>query len=221
MPPRHARALRQSLSATSHGTGSTRRTPRSSATHRASSRRSEMRIGSARRRCGCRCTAASRRSSTSRTSRSSRGVRRATRADTRRLLSIRGDRPFVLASFGGYGLDLPFDVDRQREGSRDLVASRRRPPRSSLPGSGRRRRRRRHEARATASCPSAWPTARRCSTRRAATSFSTHCFRRGNAAPAPLPLHAAGGSTVRTLARTTSTRCSRKPPARTRAHRRG
>jgi len=38
------------------------------------------------------------------------------RADTRRLLSIPDDRPSVLASFGAYGLDLPFDDIARREG---------------------------------------------------------------------------------------------------------
>ncbi len=44
-------------------------------------------------------------------------ARRSTRdrADTRRRLGIAGDRPFVLASFGGYGLDVPFDDIARRE----------------------------------------------------------------------------------------------------------
>jgi len=37
------------------------------------------------------------------------------REDTRRLLGIPGDRPFVLASFGGYGVDIPFDEAAHRE----------------------------------------------------------------------------------------------------------
>ncbi len=39
-------------------------------------------------------------------------ARRSTRdrAETRRLLGLRDDRPIVLASFGGYGLDLPLDA---------------------------------------------------------------------------------------------------------------
>jgi len=44
-------------------------------------------------------------------------ARRASRApeDTRRILGIPGDRPFVLASFGGYGLDVPYDEIARRE----------------------------------------------------------------------------------------------------------
>jgi L-arabinokinase len=37
------------------------------------------------------------------------------RAETRRLMHVTGDRPFVLASFGGYGLDIPFDEIARRE----------------------------------------------------------------------------------------------------------
>ena len=37
------------------------------------------------------------------------------RDDTRRLMNIAGDRPFVLASFGGYGLDIAFDKIARRE----------------------------------------------------------------------------------------------------------
>jgi len=37
------------------------------------------------------------------------------RAETRRLMHVAGDRPFVLASFGGYGLDIPFDEIARRE----------------------------------------------------------------------------------------------------------
>jgi len=37
------------------------------------------------------------------------------RGDTRRAMNIPGDRPFVLASFGGYGLDIAFDDIAQRE----------------------------------------------------------------------------------------------------------
>ena len=42
-------------------------------------------------------------------------ARRSTRdpADTRRQLGIAGDRPVVLASFGGYGVDLPVDTLRR------------------------------------------------------------------------------------------------------------
>ena len=42
-------------------------------------------------------------------------ARRSTRdpADTRRQLGIAGDRPVVLASFGGYGVDLPIDTLRR------------------------------------------------------------------------------------------------------------
>jgi UDP:flavonoid glycosyltransferase YjiC (YdhE family) len=36
-------------------------------------------------------------------------------AETRRILDIPGDRPFVLASFGGYGLDIPYDEIARRE----------------------------------------------------------------------------------------------------------
>ena len=45
-------------------------------------------------------------------------ARRATRsrADTRRVMAIPDDRPFVLASFGGYGLDIPFEDIARREG---------------------------------------------------------------------------------------------------------
>jgi L-arabinokinase len=45
-------------------------------------------------------------------------ARRSTRnrADTHRLLSIPDDHPSVLASFGAYGLDLPFDDIARREG---------------------------------------------------------------------------------------------------------
>jgi len=45
-------------------------------------------------------------------------ARRSTRSrnDTRRLMNIPGDRPFALASFGGYGLDIPFDEIARREG---------------------------------------------------------------------------------------------------------
>jgi UDP:flavonoid glycosyltransferase YjiC (YdhE family) len=44
-------------------------------------------------------------------------ARRSTRRrdETRRVMNIRGDRPFVLASFGGYGLDIPFDEIARRE----------------------------------------------------------------------------------------------------------
>jgi L-arabinokinase len=44
-------------------------------------------------------------------------ARRASRApeETRRMLRIPGDRPFVLASFGGYGLDIPYDEIARRE----------------------------------------------------------------------------------------------------------
>src|SRR5205085_1228793 len=35
--------------------------------------------------------------------------------ETRRIMKIPGDRPFVLASFGGYGLDVPFDEIARRE----------------------------------------------------------------------------------------------------------
>jgi len=44
-------------------------------------------------------------------------ARRSTRAreETRRLLNIPGDRPFVLASFGGYGVDVPFDAIAHRQ----------------------------------------------------------------------------------------------------------
>ena len=44
-------------------------------------------------------------------------ARRSTRGrvDTRRTLNIPDDRPFVLASFSGYGLDLPFDDIARRE----------------------------------------------------------------------------------------------------------
>ena len=37
------------------------------------------------------------------------------REETRDLLNIPGDRPFVLASFGGYGLDIPYDEIARRE----------------------------------------------------------------------------------------------------------
>ena len=37
------------------------------------------------------------------------------REDTRRMMHIPGDRPFVLASFGGYGLDIAFDEIARRE----------------------------------------------------------------------------------------------------------
>ncbi len=45
-------------------------------------------------------------------------ARRSTRSrdETRRVMKISGDRPFVLASFGGYGLDIPFAEIAQREG---------------------------------------------------------------------------------------------------------
>lgn len=44
-------------------------------------------------------------------------ARRSTRSrgDTRRLMNIAGDRRFVLASFGGYGLDIPFEEIARRE----------------------------------------------------------------------------------------------------------
>ena len=44
-------------------------------------------------------------------------ARRSTRerADTRQILNIPGDRPFVVASFSGYGLDVPFDDIARRE----------------------------------------------------------------------------------------------------------
>ena len=37
------------------------------------------------------------------------------RGETRRLLNVPDDRPFVLASFGGYGLDVPYDEIARRE----------------------------------------------------------------------------------------------------------
>ncbi len=37
------------------------------------------------------------------------------REDTRRVMNIPADRPFVLASFGGYGLDIAFDEIARRE----------------------------------------------------------------------------------------------------------
>jgi hypothetical protein len=37
------------------------------------------------------------------------------RGETRQLMRIPADRPFVLAAFGGYGLDLPFDEIARRE----------------------------------------------------------------------------------------------------------
>jgi UDP:flavonoid glycosyltransferase YjiC (YdhE family) len=45
-------------------------------------------------------------------------ARRSTRGrkDTRQLMRIPGDRPFVLASFGGYGVDIPFEEIARREG---------------------------------------------------------------------------------------------------------
>lgn len=44
-------------------------------------------------------------------------ARRSTRSrdETRKSMHIAGDRPFALASFGGYGLDLPFDAIARRE----------------------------------------------------------------------------------------------------------
>jgi len=44
-------------------------------------------------------------------------ARRSTRSrdDTRRVMNVPGDRPFVLASFGGYGLAIPFDEIARRE----------------------------------------------------------------------------------------------------------
>jgi hypothetical protein len=44
-------------------------------------------------------------------------ARRSTRSrnETRRALGIPGDRPFVLASFGGYGLDIPFEEIARRD----------------------------------------------------------------------------------------------------------
>ena len=56
------------------------------------------------RRYGCRCMAASRRCATSWTCRLSPGSRSRTPADTRARLGLPLDRPLVLLSFGGYGL---------------------------------------------------------------------------------------------------------------------
>jgi UDP:flavonoid glycosyltransferase YjiC (YdhE family) len=44
-------------------------------------------------------------------------ARRSTRSrdDTRRLMNIPADRPFALASFGGYGVDVPFEAIGERE----------------------------------------------------------------------------------------------------------
>lgn len=44
-------------------------------------------------------------------------ARRSTRSsgETRRLMNVPGDRPFALASFGGYGVDVPFDAIADRE----------------------------------------------------------------------------------------------------------
>ena len=44
-------------------------------------------------------------------------ARRSARAreETRRMLNVPGDRPFVLASFGGYGLDVAYDEIARRE----------------------------------------------------------------------------------------------------------
>lgn len=45
-------------------------------------------------------------------------ARRSTRdpAETRRRIGVAGDRPFVLASFGGYGLDVPYAAIAESEG---------------------------------------------------------------------------------------------------------
>jgi L-arabinokinase len=49
------------------------------------------------------------------------------RAETRRILEVPANRPFVLASFGGYGLDVPFDDVARREGL-TVLSSRTAPP---------------------------------------------------------------------------------------------
>ena len=56
-------------------------------------------------------------------------ARRSTRsrADTRRMLNIPDDRPFVLASFSGYGLDVPF-ADIARHEHLTVIASPTAPP---------------------------------------------------------------------------------------------
>jgi L-arabinokinase len=56
-------------------------------------------------------------------------ARRSTRArdDTRRMLNVRADRPLVLASFGAYGVDVPFELVAEREGLTVLA------PPSTLP----------------------------------------------------------------------------------------
>ena len=50
------------------------------------------------------------------------------RADTRRMMRIPDDRPFVLASFGAYGLDAPFDEFARRERLTVLSSSTAPPP---------------------------------------------------------------------------------------------
>jgi hypothetical protein len=50
------------------------------------------------------------------------------RSDTRRLMHIPGDRPFALASFGAYGLDIPFDEIARREGLTVLSPAAELPP---------------------------------------------------------------------------------------------
>jgi len=56
-------------------------------------------------------------------------ARRSTRdaVETRQLLGIAGDRPFVLASFGGYGLNVPYETIAESEGL-TILAVEREPP---------------------------------------------------------------------------------------------